>query len=141
MWPAWVDSFEQFHADVGEPTDNSQTLDRIDNERGYEPGNTRWVGRKEQANNRTTNVVVTYNGETHTLTEWAARMGWKYGLIASRWKKGLRGDDLFAQPKYERNKVITFNGESKTLTKWATDTGIPYYTLWSRLKNGQDLLG
>jgi hypothetical protein len=47
----WIDSFELFLAEVGERPPGT-TLDRIDNDRGYEPGNVRWSTAKEQANNR-----------------------------------------------------------------------------------------
>ena len=139
MCEAWAASFEQFKADVGEPFPGA-SLDRIDNDRGYEPDNVRWATRKEQANNRVTNVVVEHSGQAMTLSEWAAHLGWKYGMLGSRWKRGLRGDDLFAPPEYVRGALIEFNGESKTLPEWASSTGIPYATLAWRHKNGKDLL-
>jgi hypothetical protein len=102
MCQRWIDSYTDFIADIGEQPEG-MTLDRIDNDGHYEPHNVRWVTRKEQANNRATNVVLTHNGLTMTLKQWAERLGWKYGLIASRWKKGKRGDELFAPPVYTRS--------------------------------------
>ena len=139
MHQEWADSFEVFRAAVGEAPTN-MTLDRIDNDKGYEPGNVRWDKRKEQVNNRYTNVVIEWGGKTMTLKQWADHLGWKYGLIASRWKAGKRGADLFAEPKWERNRVVTYNGETKTLRKWAEDTGVPYETLHWRDKHGKPLL-
>lgn len=47
------------------------TLDRIDNDGDYTPQNCRWVDLKKQSNNRSDNDYITFNGETHTLSEWA----------------------------------------------------------------------
>ena len=139
MHPAWVGSYEQFRDDVGHPPSDKYTLDRIDNNKGYEPTNVRWATRKEQANNRETNVVVEWEGVSRTLAEWADHMKVKYGLLGSRWKKGLRGADLFAPPQYTRGATIEFNGESKTLPEWVKATGVNYQTLRWRHQNGKPL--
>lgn len=47
------------------------TIDRIDNNKNYEPSNCRWITIQQQQYNKTTSKYITYNGETKTLVEWA----------------------------------------------------------------------
>ena len=138
MYEEWAHDFAAFYAYVGDRP-KGMTLDRIDNNKGYEPGNVRWATRKEQANNRETNVVLTYKGETLSLMQWAEKLGYKYGLLRSRWKSGLRGRKLFAPPIYIRGKLHTYKGRTMTLPEWVEATGINYQTLRWRIKNGKDL--
>lgn len=51
------------------------TIDRIDNAKGYEPNNCRWVSVREQNNNQARTLWLTYNGETMQLSYWAERFG------------------------------------------------------------------
>lgn len=80
-------TFENFFADMGErPPETS--LDRIDNTKGYEPGNCRWATRIEQQANRARTVFLTYNGETKPVSWWAREVGLKTGTLYMRLKYG-----------------------------------------------------
>ena len=64
------------------------TLDRIDVNGDYCPENCRWVGMREQQNNRRNNNLVTYNGETKTVAQWARETGINAGTLYSRIERG-----------------------------------------------------
>lgn len=64
------------------------TLDRIDVNGDYEPNNCRWITNQEQCENRTTNVLVSYNGDTITLKRYAQLTGKNYGTMVSRYQRG-----------------------------------------------------
>ena len=71
---AWL-QFENFYTDMGDPPTSSHTLERQDNDAGYSKANCTWATRVEQSNNKRTNVVLTLNGRSQTLTQWANELG------------------------------------------------------------------
>lgn len=65
----WLDSFEAFFAHVGERPSPKHTIDRIDNDKGYFPGNVRWATHLQQNNNKRTTPMVRYRGRTISLMD------------------------------------------------------------------------
>lgn len=84
----WSASFEAFLSHVGRRPSPMHTIDRIDVNGNYEPGNVRWATPIEQANNTTRNAHVTYRGRTATIAEWARRFGIKYATLSGRLQRG-----------------------------------------------------
>lgn len=68
------DGFENFLSDMGNRPEGT-TLDRIDNDKGYEPGNCRWATKYEQMNNQSTNRKVSWDGKEWGVAELARHCG------------------------------------------------------------------
>lgn len=92
----WRD-FAAFYADMGAPKP-SMTLERIDNERGYSPANCRWATRREQGNNRRTNVFLSWNGKKMTVADWGRETGLGPRVIKKRLSSGWSIGRALSQP-------------------------------------------
>ena len=93
----WLD-FNAFYAwAIANGYKEGLTIDRIDNNGGYEPNNCRWVDMKVQGRNRRNNHLLTFNGETHCVTEWAELMGIKASTICTRLRRGWSVEDALCR--------------------------------------------
>lgn len=100
------------------------TIDRIDVNGNYEPSNCRWVTTYEQSQNTTTNVLVTYQGQTKSISEWSKICGINRKTLYTRLcQNGWAIDDAMNTPLYmksdKREKAI----ENK-LRQWLAKNGI-----------------
>ncbi len=78
--------FENFLSDMGEPKPG-YSLDRKDNNFGYNKNNCRWATQKEQTRNARSNRVIEFNGKTQVLSEWCEELGLSYYTVHSRISK------------------------------------------------------
>lgn len=80
----WLESFENFLEDMGDNIPEGMTLDRINVNGDYSLNNCRWISMKEQQNNRTNNVLIEFNGEKLTISQWSEKLGIKYITLYDR---------------------------------------------------------
>lgn len=81
-WQRSFDAFREWAVSSGYV--QGLSLDRINVDGNYEPENCRWITGVGQANNRRSNILVTHDGQTHTVTEWANIIGANPKTIFSR---------------------------------------------------------
>lgn len=101
----WVGEhgYENFVADVGRKPSSDHSLDRIDNDGDYAPGNVRWATRREQARNTRRNRAITWRGKSRILVEWAEHLQIPYKVLHNRLNKcGWSVDRAFTTPYTRR---------------------------------------
>ena len=92
------------------------TLDRIDSNGNYEPSNCRWATMFEQCQNRRNSVLIEYNGERHSLSEWANITGINRSTLSNRYWRGDNGERLFRKAEnHKGDKWIIKEGKRKWL--------------------------
>jgi hypothetical protein len=97
----WLNSFENFLEDMGEPPTSEHSIDRIDYNEDYSPENCHWLLQKYQARNTSRNRYVTWNGETRCISEWAEIQGINRRTITVRLDHGWSITDALSRPVQE----------------------------------------
>lgn len=94
----WLNSFDSFLSDMGRRPAGEYSIDRIDNDLGYSPENCRWATKAEQSANRQCARMLTCQGRTMSVTEWAQVLGMHRKTLFSRLWRGMNAEDALTMP-------------------------------------------
>lgn len=104
---AWH-SFAVFVAAVGPRPSAKHSIDRLDNDKGYEPGNVRWATRLEQNTNKRNVHLLAARGKSQTISQWAKEIGVSGKTILTR----LRADWPIERAIFEPINTSKRNGRA-----------------------------
>ena len=135
----WANSFVLFLEDMGERPSDKHTLERIDNNRGYEPGNVRWATYKEQAHNTRETRRVTVAGVDYIACELAETIGINTDALFYRINAGFPADKILSKERFWSPVGLT-KGRANSLENRRQRThcsnGHEYTEANTRIENG-----
>ena len=109
----WKKSFANFISDMGLKPFPNWSLERKNNDVGYEPGNCIWTDQRSQCRNTRRNSLIEFNGETHCAAEWEEITGVPQKLISERKRRGFTPELCLAP------RVLKSRGPGGTFQKVA----------------------
>ena len=99
----WND-FSVFNRDVPDPIDDSLTIDRIDNSKGYEPGNVRWATWTEQHRNQSNCRWIEYDGRRQLMVDWSRELNISQSVLSRRLDN--YSVEIALSPNFEKYKAL-----------------------------------
>lgn len=135
----WINDFAAFREwAISNGYKDDLSIDRIDNDKGYSPENCRWTNQEEQCSNTSRNRILTLNGKSQTMSQWAREIGVQPYEIYRRIERGMSTEEAL-RPKGEwksHTRKITHNGKTQTIPQWANEIGVKEHVIYTRLRRG-----
>lgn len=130
-------SFEAFYRDMGPRPSPKHTIERMENSLGYSKANCVWATRKKQSRNTRRNRILTFDGITQSVPDWADQLGISQKILHFRLRAGWTVEDTLTIPANGRrpqcSHLLTFEGITLSVADWAKRLGISQETLHWRL--------
>ena len=114
----WRRSFEAFFSCVGNRPSPNHSIERLDNDGNYEPGNVVWATRDQQNANKSTSRIIEYDGRRMTLAQWASQLGIGTKTLSHRIDvAGMTVSEAFTKPIESRPWNNGIKGQSRVRKK------------------------
>lgn len=120
-WRDKTNGYARFLAHAGPRPSGKHSIDRIDNDLSYQPGNVRWATQAEQMNNTRRNRKFVVDGKTQTLTQLERESG--LTNLSYRLASGKTIEAALALPVGLNRRLIEHNGQTKNATEWSVALG------------------
>lgn len=135
QWTKGWFAFKQWALSHG--YNDTLTIDRIDNSKGYSPENCRWTTPKEQSNNTRMCHYVVYKGQRMTISQWCDKLNLDYNMIKQRighyhWS----AEKAFETPVDADCSLITYREKTQSIAEWCRELDLNYGTIKSRITKG-----
>jgi hypothetical protein len=141
--------FANFLADMGHRPGPRYSIERKDNDGDYDPGNCVWATDRIQSRNKSTSILIEFNGKTQCLADWATELGINFYVLRGRLNAGWPIDRAFTESlqnpatrmatarSFQLHKVTAFS-QTMTVSDWSRKTKLSRNCIASRLKCGME---